>query len=216
MAKKKNNGELDKAKKFYDDIKDKRKNVPGFDSFYKLVLWMIFIFVVLLLVAIYGRTPIKIVSTQPTTLPANTYSYKELLNKRMEAGTNYIVNVEYNGTKVRYEATIKEDKITGIVEDNVNTGKFTIKEGNYYSVKLDEETLVNDLIYNVGVLDVINLIKTLQNNQSLKTVDNNIVNYKYDITINNIAYEINTKVENKVVSTIMVKNENSSYEIVFK
>ena len=60
------------------------------------------------------------------------------------------------------------------------------------------------------------MIELLESNKSLKTIDNNVINYKYNLTINNIAYEVNTKVENKAITSIEVINENSKYTIVFK
>ena len=220
MAKKKKNNddELQKVVGFFKDIKYKRENVPGFDSFYKMVLGFTFIFILLIMFSIYVKPELnnKNNSQKTTTLPANAFSYKELLENRIKDGNSYIVNVDNNGVKSRFECTIKENTITGISENDTSTEKFIIKDDGYYVVKFDNENKVEDYALNVGVINLVDLIKTLESNQSLKTIEENIINYKYDITINNVAYEVNTKVENKEVSNIEVKNENSKYTIVFK
>lgn len=217
MAKKKKNDNLEKVSEFFKDVKEKRETVPGYDSFYKLVLWSIFILVILILIFVYGRTPVEIVPAgNKTTLPANAFSYKELLENRIKDDSKYIVNVNNNETKTRLEATIKEDKIEGYLETETSTDKIVIKDNEIYKIKFDNEELISDFDLNIGVLNLITLIKTLENNKSLKTIDGNVINYQYDITINEINYTIDTKVEDKAISTIEVKNENSKYTIVFK
>ena len=217
MAKKKKNDNLEKVSEFFKDVKEKRETVPGYDSFYKLVLWSIFILVILILIFVYGRTPVEIVPAgNKTTLPANAFSYKELLENRIKDDSKYIVNVNNNETKTRLEATIKEEKIEGYLETETSTDKIVIKDNEIYKIKFDNEELISDFDLNIGVLNLITLIKTLENNKSLKTIDGNVINYQYDITINEINYTIDTKVEDKAISTIEVKNENSKYTIVFK
>ena len=217
MAKKKKNDNLEKVSEFFKDVKEKRETVPGYDSFYKLVLWSIFILVILILIFVYGRTPVEIVPAgNKTTLPANAFSYKELLENRIKDDSKYIVNVNNNETKTRLEATIKEGKVGGYLETETSTDKIVIKENEIYKIKFDNEELIENFDLNIGVLNLITLIKTLENNKSLKTIDGNVINYQYDITINEINYTIDTKVEDKAISTIEVKNENSKYTIVFK
>ena len=217
MAKKKKNDNLEKVSEFFKDVKEKRETVPGYDSFYKLVLWSIFILVILILIFVYGRTPVEIVPAgNKTTLPANAFSYKELLENRIKDDSKYIVNVNNNETKTRLEATIKEEKIEGYLETETSTDKIVIKDNEIYKIKFDNEELIESFDLNIGVLNLITLIKTLENNKSLKTIDGNVINYQYDITINEINYTIDTKVEDKAISTIEVKNENSKYTIVFK
>ena len=217
MAKKKKNDNLEKVSEFFKDVKEKRETVPGYDSFYKLVLWSIFILVILILIFVYGRTPVEIVPAgNKTTLPANAFSYKELLENRIKDDSKYIVNVNNNETKTRLEATIKEEKIEGYLETETSTDKIVIKDNEIYKIKFDNEELIESFDLNIGVLNLITLIKTLENNKSLKTIDGNVINYQYDITINEINYTVDTKVEDKAISTIEVKNENSKYTIVFK
>lgn len=217
MAKKKKNDNLEKVSEFFKDVKEKRETVPGYDSFYKLVLWSIFILVILILIFVYGRTPVEIVPAgNKTTLPANAFSYKELLENRIKDDSKYIVNVNNNETKTRLEATIKEGKVEGYLETETSTDKIVIKDNEIYKIRLDNEELIENFDLNIGVLNLITLIKTLENNKSLKTIDGNVINYQYDITINEINYTIDTKVEDKAISTIEVKNENSKYTIVFK
>ena len=217
MAKKKKNDNLEKVSEFFKDVKEKRETVPGYDSFYKLVLWSIFILVILILIFVYGRTPVEIVPAgNKTTLPANAFSYKELLENRIKDDSKYIVNVNNNETKTRLEATIKEGKVEGYLETENSTDKIVIKDNEIYKIKFDNEELIENFDLNIGVLNLITLIKTLENNKSLKTIDGNVINYQYDITINEINYTIDTKVEDKAISTIEVKNENSKYTIVFK
>lgn len=217
MAKKnKGNDDFEKISAFMKDIKEKRKTVPGFDSFYKLVLWLIFIGVILIAIGTYGRSKMTIVPSPDKTIPANAVSYKELLEGRISNDSKYIVNVDNNGTKVRLDATVKNDKIEGYLETEASTDKVVIKDNEIYRVKFDNEELISNFEYNVGVLNVVSLIKTLENNKSLKTITDNVINYQYDINVNNIAYIIDVKVDNKELKTITLNNENSKYTIVFK
>jgi len=216
MAKKSDSSK--KVEEFMKNVQYNRKNVPGFDSLYKLILWFIFIFLLLILFAIFGRTDNNNQQQQTTTVPANAISYKSLLDERMKDGSSYTINIKDNDNKYKLDGTIKGDTIEGVLESVDSTDKFIIKNEEYYIVKFDEEKLVNDLSLNIGVINLKTLIKTLESNKSLKTVDQdtNIINYKYNITINNIAYEINSKIEDKKVSRIDIKNETTSYEITFK
>ena len=159
MAKKKKNDNLEKVSEFFKDVKEKRETVPGYDSFYKLVLWSIFILVILILIFVYGRTPVEIVPAgNKTTLPANAFSYKELLENRIKDDSKYIVNVNNNETKTRLEATIKEDKIEGYLETETSTDKIVIKDNEIYKIKFDNEELISDFDLNIGVLNLITLI----------------------------------------------------------
>ena len=157
-----------------------------------------------------------IVPSPDKTIPANAVSYKELLEGRISNDSKYIVNVDNNGTKVRLDATVKNDKIEGYLETEASTDKVVIKDNEIYRVKFDNEELISNFEYNVGVLNVVSLIKTLENNKSLKTITDNVINYQYDINVNNIAYIIDVKVDNKELKTITLNNENSKYTIVFK
>ena len=218
MANNKKSEEQKKVEEFVKTVQYNRKNTPGFDSLYKLILWFIFIFFILILFAIYGKTDKNNNQQQTTTVPANAVSYKSLLDERKKDGSSYVIDINVNNTKSRLNGTIKGETVEGVLEGQDSTDKFIIKDGEYYIVKFDEEKKPTDFALNLGVINLVDLIKSLENNKSLKTVDQetNIINYKYDLVINNIAYEINTKVEDKKVSNINVKNENSIYDVTFK
>ncbi len=220
MANKKKSDQRNKVEEFMKNVQYNRDNTPGFDSLYKLILWFGFIFILLLLVAVYGRNENsnKNNQQQTTTIPANALSYKALLDERVKDGSSYTININNNSNKYLLDGTIKDNIIEGVLETENGTDKFVIKDNQYYIVKFGEEQLVENFELNMGVINIKDLIKILENNKSLKTVDQetNIVNYQYNITINDIAYEINSKIENKKVSSINVKNDSSSYDIIFK
>ena len=222
MAKKNNNEGSKKVEQFVKNVQYNRENVPGFDSLYKLILWFIFIFVLLVLFMAFGRDDNKNGQQQTTTIPANAISYKALLDERIKDGSSYLVKFNYKNVKSTYEcrveATIKENTIEGLVENINGLEKFRIKDGKYYKIQLDEEIEKDDYLFDLDIVNLVNLIKLLESNKSLKTVDQetNIINYKYDLVINDIAYEINSQIKDKKITSISVKNENSSYEISFK
>ena len=223
MAKKNKSEEQKKVEEFLKTVQYNRKNTPGFDSLVKLILWFGFIFLILILFAIYGRNDNNPNNNpQTTTVPANAVSYKSLLDERIKDGSSYNVKFHYQNVKSTYdcvvEATVKGETIEGLVENSNGLEKFRIKENKYYTLKFDEETEKADYIFDLNIVNIIDLIKLLESNKSLKTVDNetNIINYKYELTINEQVYEINSKIKDKKVDNISVKNENSSYEITFK
>ena len=222
MAKKNKSEEQKKVEEFLKTVQYNRKNTPGFDSLVKLILWFVFIFFILILFAIFGRNDNPNNNQQTTTVPANAVSYKSLLDERIKDGSSYNVKFHYTNVKSTYdcvvEATVKGETVEGLVENSNGLEKFRIKENKYYTLKFDEETEKADYIFDLNIVNIIDLIKLLESNKSLKTVDNetNIINYKYELTINEQVYEINSKIKDKKVDNISVKNENSSYEITFK
>ena len=222
MAKKNKSEEQKKVEEFLKTVQYNRKNTPGFDSLVKLILWFVFIFFILILFAIFGRNDNPNNNQQTTTVPANAVSYKSLLDERIKDGSSYNVKFHYQNVKSTYdcvvEATVKGETVEGLVENSNGLEKFRIKENKYYTLKFEEETEKADYIFDLNIVNIIDLIKLLESNKSLKTVDNetNIINYKYELTINEQVYEINSKIKDKKVDNISVKNENSSYEITFK
>ena len=222
MAKKNKSEEQKKVEEFLKTVQYNRKNTPGFDSLVKLILWFVFIFFILILFAIFGRNDNPNNNQQTTTVPANAVSYKSLLDERIKDGSSYNVKFHYQNVKSTYdcvvEATVKDETIEGLVENSNGLEKFRIKENKYYTLKFDEETEKADYIFDLNIVNIIDLIKLLESNKSLKTVDNetNIINYKYELTINEQVYEINSKIKDKKVDNISVKNENSTYDVTFK
>ena len=202
-------------KGFIEEFNEKRKENPAYNSLLKLIIGFSAILIILLL-NFFVTPPITIVQKNEVTIPANAVSYKTLLDEKMKDGTSYKIDIEDNGVKSRLEGTIKENNIEGTLESSESTDKFIIKDGKYYVIKFDEESVV-DISLNLGIINIIDLIKTLENNKSLKTIENEkIINYKYDLVINNVSFEVNTKVENKIITSIEAKNENIKYTIVFK
>ena len=201
-------------KGFFEDFNDKRKENPAYNSLLKVIIGFAFILVILIL-NYFVAPPMTIVGKNEVTVPANAVSYKSLLDDKMKDGTSYRITIEENDTKSMLDGTIKGETIEGVLENSESTEKFIIKDNQYYAIKFDEEIL-KDTTLNLGVINVGNLIKTLESNKSLKTIDETVINYKYDLVINDSAFEVNTKVENKVITSIEVKNENIKYTIVFK
>ena len=215
-------------KNFFEDINKKRKEVPGYNSLIKVIIGFSVILIILVL-NYFVAPPITIVKKNEITIPEGAVTYKSLLDEKKLDNTSYKidvvseeinacsinVDVEIDGIKSRVDGTIKGENIEGVIESVESTDKFIIKQDQFFIIKFDEEILTNTS-YNLSVINVPKLIELLESNKSLKTIDNNVINYKYNLTINNIAYEVNTKVENKAITSIEVINENSKYTIVFK
>ena len=208
-------------KNFFEDINKKRKEVPGYNSLIKVIIGFSVILIILVL-NYFVAPPITIVKKNEITIPEGAVTYKSLLDEKKLDNTcvgciskAYPTDVEIDGIKSRVDGTIKGENIEGVIESVESTDKFIIKQDQFFIIKFDEEILTNTS-YNLSVINVPKLIELLESNKSLKTIDNNVINYKYNLTINNIAYEVNTKVENKAITSIEVINENSKYTIVFK
>lgn len=201
-------------KNFFEDINKKRKEVPGYNSLIKVIIGFSVILIILVL-NYFVAPPITIVKKNEITIPEGAVTYKSLLDEKKLDNTSYKIDVEIDGIKSRVDGTIKGENIEGVIESVESTDKFIIKQDQFFIIKFDEEILTNTS-YNLSVINVPKLIELLESNKSLKTIDNNVINYKYNLTINNIAYEVNTKVENKAITSIEVINENSKYTIVFK
>ena len=222
MAKKEKSDERKKVEQFIKTVNYNRNNVPGFNSLVKLIVWFGFILLLLVLISVFSKNNNNTQQQETTTIPANSVSYKSLLDERIKDGSSYIIKYHYQNVKSTYEcrieANIKGTNIEGLLESSNGLEKFRIKDNKYYTLKFDEETEKNDNTFDLNIVNLVDLIKLLESNKALKTVDTetNIINYKYELTINNVAYEINTKIEDKKVSNISVKDVNHSYEISFK
>lgn len=214
MAKKEKNKQSNKFFQTMKNIRQRRKTDSSYDAFIKLVTGFAFIGILLILILIYGAPGS---AKKNKTVPANSISYKTLINDRVVSGTKYDVNIEINNQKYKVTADIENNNIVGYLESYDGNSKFIIKDNELYIIKFEEEILTSDLNgIDINVINALKMVPLLGVHQSVKTVENNIVKYNYNIDINNTNYIIDSYIENKVLSKIEVKNDISRYIIEFK
>ena len=162
-------------KNFFEDINKKRKEVPGYNSLIKVIIGFSVILIILVL-NYFVAPPITIVKKNEITIPEGAVTYKSLLDEKKLDNTSYKIDVEIDGIKSRVDGTIKGENIEGVIESVESTDKFIIKQDQFFIIKFDEEILTNTS-YNLSVINVPKLIELLESNKSLKTIDNNVINY---------------------------------------
>lgn len=199
------------------------RNVPGFRSLIKLILYFIFIFIFIVVVNL-SQSNMKtrdkkndmIYST--TTKKIETITYRDVLDNAVKGNKDIYMEITIDGTKAVIDAVTNENDITGYYETDKLTKKFKIENNILYEVSLDHE-IENDKVLNGLNIDFIvtpNLIDILKNNIPTKMINNEEVLYNYDISINGIAYKITTTVKESILTNVNIESEKEKYMIVYE
>lgn len=220
---KKRNEEENRRENFLDVFLRNWRNVPGFRSLIKLILYFIFIFIFIVVVNL-SQSNMKtrdkkddmIYST--TTKKIETITYRDVLDNAAKGNKDIYMEITIDGTKAVIDAVTNENDITGYYETDKLTKKFKIENNILYEVSLDHE-IENDKVLNGLNIDFIvtpNLIDILKNNIPTKMINNEEVLYNYDISINGIAYKITTTVKESILTNVNIESEKEKYMIVYE
>ena len=203
-----------KRESWLDVIKRNMKEVPGFKELVKLILYILFILTLctamIITFNINKNKNKKDDNTQTTTQVVVTY--QDMLDYLLQK-SNYRAEINVNQDDYIITGSFGNNILIGILENNVTSYKFKIKDNNIYELS-DSVTLNNDLLnnINVGIINNNTLVESLKNNNSIK-IDGG---YKYhNISINNINYDVEVYIQDDRIKSINVSNNNSSYKLTY-
>ena len=211
MARKKNeNGEeLENA---FEVFMRNYKNVPGFRALIKLLLWFLLFIIIIVVVNVSNTKETKNDTTTTTTVQSKI-TYKEILDSYLRDGTTISIEIEANDIKYIINGTLNNNVLTGTYETSDTTTRFKIDESKVYEIKMNEEKENDELLnsFNPDYINPINLINILENEKSIKDIDDYITKYTYnhgsDMIIVNI---ISDKLNN-----IEITSNNIKYNIIY-
>ena len=203
-----------KRESWLDVIKRNMKEVPGFKELVKLILYILFILILCIAMIItfnINKNKNKEDDNTQTTTQV-VVTYQDMLDNLLQK-SNYRAEINVNQDDYIITGSFGNNILIGILENNVTSYKFKIKENNIYELS-DSETLNNDLLnnINVGIINNNTLVESLKNNNSIK-IDGG---YKYhNISINNINYDVEVYIQDDRIKVINVSNNSSSYKLTY-
>ena len=222
FKKKKENREEEYETKFEVFMRNYRE-VPGFRALVKLGGYALFIIVFVALAA--NAAPKKSTAkeeTQTTTTISTTASpkqvYGEILNDLRKTGTSLDATIKEGEATYKIEGTVEENLFAGYFNDITGSKKFTIKENNVYEKTLDQEVMNNTLLGNIDIDFIVpsKLVDILTKNKALKVLTDDTTIYTYNITKNNVSYEIKTYIKESKCSKIEIISSGINYLMTYK
>ena len=203
-----------KRESWLDVIKRNMKEVPGFKELVKLILYILFILILCTAMIITFNINKNKNKNDDNTLTTTqvVVTYQDMLDNLLQK-SNYRAEINVNQDDYIITGSFGNNILIGILENNVTSYKFKIKENNIYELS-DVETLNNDLLnnINVGIINNNTLVESLKNNNSIK-IDGG---YKYhNISINNINYDVEVYIQDDRIKSINVSNNSSSYKLTY-
>lgn len=222
MKKKKNNKPEEQMENYFDVFMRNYRNVPGFRSLVKLLLYFLFIFVFVIVVLLANGdidTENKDDITSITTASSiKNKTYKDILESIANTDKNYKMEITINSENYLIEASNISNEVLGYFETNENTKRFKISNSKIYELKLDN-SIENENLFGEIEIDFIvpaNLINILKNNLSTKRISDNETVYTYEIEYKGIDYKINTYVVGENLTKIDITNNEYSYIINYE
>ncbi len=206
---------------FLNNFRYRLENTPGFASFVKILLFIIFFIILTSCSRITIAKEEKAKQNQTTTTTEyqiQKRNYKNLVDeiKKKEA----TITITIGETPYLIENLIyTDDTLSGMFESSNATKKFKIKDDVIYEYVLGQDKENNDLFGEVDKNIVIptSLINILETNRAINQTLATSVIYTYDtIVINNIPYTITVKIEDDKVTSVLLISDNAKYDIVYK
>lgn len=206
---------------FLNNFRYRLENTPGFASFVKILLFIIFFIILTSCSRITIAKEEKAKQNQTTTtteFQIQKRNYKNLVDeiKKKEA----TITITIGETPYLIENLIyTDDTLSGMFESSNATKKFKIKDDVIYEYVLGQDKENNDLFGEVDKNIVIptSLINILETNRAINQTLPTSVIYTYDtIVINNIPYTITVKIEDDKVTSVLLISDNTKYDIVYK
>ena len=206
---------------FLNNFRYRLENTPGFSSFVKIILFIIFFIILTSCSRITIAKEEKARKNQTTTTTEyqiQKRNYKNLVDeiKKKEA----TITITIGETPYLIENLIyTDDTLSGMFESSNATKKFKIKDDVIYEYVLGQDKENNDLFGELEKNIVIptNLINILETNRAINQTLPTSVIYTYDnIVINNIPYTVTVKIEDDKITSVLLISDNTKYDIVYK
>lgn len=199
------------------------KTVPGFKALIKLIGYFAFIFIIIIVAGLARDTeePIDTDTTTTTTVATTTTPkvvYKDTLEALKANNKVIYTSAIINGETYIIDSINKDNVLSGYYETKAGTKRFKIENNKIYEVNLETSTENNTLFEHLDIDFIIpaNLVDLLIKNRSIKMIEDDIIIYTYDITKNDIKYEIKTYVKDDICYKIEIDGNESNYLITYK
>ena len=200
----------------YEVFKRNYDTVPGFKELVKLSIYVILFLTlaITMIVTVSSNKGKRHNSTKTTTTESSVVRYQDILDKLLD-NTEYSCKIKVNDNNYLIDASFGNNILVGTIDSKDGTSRFSIRNNEVYELKLDSETINEELLNNINKNIIVNssLIDILKNNSGVK-LDNA---YKYTkVSIDDVLYDINVIVDNNKVISIELLNDNISYIFVYK
>ena len=205
---------------FFGSFKYKYNNVEGYDSFIKLLVFLVISIIIIVFAKVaIAQDKAEEQKNQVTTNESNNNnSLKKLLDTLIKKEATIKIT---NGDYVAVIKNVKEsnEEITGLFQDSKKQLKeFKISDQKVYELELDEEVENDKLFENINLDFVIPsmLVSILEDNKTIKSTNGDNALYTYEYLDNEITYNITLSVVLNKVELISIKNDEITYEITYK
>ena len=214
----KKNNDNNNNNDFWSSFKYSYDHIEGFDSFVKIILFIVLTIVFILVAKISLNNQSNTSSTTTTT------SIIQKQNKILNIIEGIIkqeatLKMTSGDTKVQI-SSIKEEngEITGFYQDINTSKKFKINDGKVYELVLDEEIENEELFSSVNLDFIIPsmLYGVIEESTYKDETTGMNLTYTYEYIKDEIKYDITVTIASKKVQSINIKNDTTSYEITYK
>lgn len=197
-----------KFKEYYKKLKELWE-IPKYRALIKLSLYGIMFIFIIVLANVYQETN-KMDETEQTK------SYTEIINALdlTNCDIKYKINTSINNYTL--EGKIENNILSGYLDNNTEIKKIIIKENTIYEIKNNEE-LVNEEINNIINAKLIipkNIIDIVKNSSAYINKGSEETTYTFEITDNNIKYEVVITIIEEKITNIEVSNEEIEYNML--
>lgn len=146
----------------------------------------------------------------------NTKSFTEILNATNLENSAIEYNIKVNGIEYKIEGQIKNNVLTGYIENNDNIKKIKLENNTIFNIGNNSE-IIDQELNNLLIKDFLLPKKIIEliNNETAY-IEKNATNifYTYEIIHNSNQYEIKLTTNLEVFDNISIKNSNTEYNLI--
>lgn len=182
----------------------------------KLIIYLAFIFIFILLVLITGAYKKEriIYSKESESVESRIeVTYQDKQKKLYEGKYNFVYNIS-GAITIKYNGTYDNGTINGFKEDSTGIIKYKISDGNVYSIKMDNEEPYNNLYdgLDTSLFDLKALFDNLNTKSATINEEDNKRSYDYkDVN----GYDITVEFDDNYINNIIIKNDSLEYNFTF-
>ena len=192
-----------------------RKDKKG-KEFIKLISYLVFIFVFLLLVLItgsYKKEKAVVPKTKESVESKVEITYLDKQKKLYEGKYNFVYEIT-GAITIKYNGTFDKGTTTGFKEDSNGITKYKISEGNVYSIKMDTEEPYDKLYdgLDISLFDFKSLFEDLNTRNTTINDEKDKKSYSYkDVN----GYDVSVVLDDNYIKEIVITNDSLKYDFSF-
>lgn len=217
------NEEKVEMENYWDVFLRNYRNVPGFKSLVKLLIWLFLIFI-FIIIASSANNDINYSSSEdkatPTTMTTTktAISYQELLDDILQNEKKISISITDGEDKYMIDADMNLGVMSRYYTTKTTTKRFSIEENKIYELNLDERIENNELFgkVNNNFINQHSLVKLIETTVGTKEVKNGEIVYNYAVNDNGINYSLQSFIKDDILYKIEIKGEDISYTISYK